>query len=200
MKKLFKILKQKSGASLLIVLACMMFLITLATITLTSSLGVASTTQHNKNKTQIELFAQSVQISLQDMLNSNDASGNLQTEIIKSFYNNDTAIDPTNAPPMFDKLTISVDETIMQADGTPTIVTHSVECEIDIQLERSASNFTGLVFINANIDLNPLDTNLSEKAEYRMGFSLDSALYDDTTQTVTNYGKWTLVEYEKVEN
>ncbi len=198
------ILKQKSGASLLIVLACMMFLITLATITLTSSLGVASTTQHNKDKTQIDLLAQSVQMSLQDMLNSSIVSGggtdNLQTAIVKSYYNNKNAADPATVP-LFDKLTISVDETVTQADGSTTIITHIFECEIEIQLEeQSAGNVTGALWVNANIDLDPLDTNLAGQAEYRMGFRLDTATYDDTSDTVTNYGEWTLVEYEKIEN
>ncbi len=202
MIKPIKIIKQKSGESLLIVLACMMFLVTLATITLTSSLGVASTTQHQKNKAQIDLLAQSVQMSLQGMLNATTVTStvdkNLQTEIIISAFNN--LANPTTSP-LFDKLTISVQETITAADGTETIIDHSYDCLLDMQqLQISGNNISGVIWVNVIVDLDPQDTSLAGQAEYRMGFSLDNAVYDTAAENVTSYGEWTLVEYEKVEN
>ncbi len=198
MNRLKHILKEKTGASLLIVLSCMMFLVILATMTLTSSLGVASTTQTLKDKTQIDLMAQSVQISIQDMLNSNVLSplvtgSNLQTEIIRSVYKNVNHTDPVlPAPDIFDKMTITVEE----PGGTKT---HTVECDLDIQLQLSASNVTGYIYVIAHINLDSYGDALAKRATYRMGFKLDSAEYDSASDTITNYGNWTLVEYEKIE-
>ncbi len=203
---MIKILKSKKGVSLLIVLTIMMFLITLASVTLTSSLGVASTTQTQWNKVQIDLLAQSVQTSLQDMLNSNTeiaGSTNLQTAIISSAYNYANPADPLARPPLFDKLTISVDEELKDADGNPAgTITHSVECDLEINLQFSGTDVTGFIVVDANINLNDENQdNLAEKATYRMSFKLDTAAeYDEAANSVTTYGKWALVDYEKLTN
>ncbi len=200
MNRVKGILKQKNGASLLLVLACMFFLITIATTALKVSLGSASVMQTQKDKTSIDLLAESIQTTLQDMLNVDVepvVGDNLQTAIVKSAY--DYKASPlTNK--LFDSLTISFDEIVTNPDGSTVTMTHSFECELDTsQLQVTGDEIAGIIDVFVEIDLDEQDENMTGQATYRMAFRLDKAEYDDATDKVVSYGEWILVAYEKVE-
>ncbi len=200
LNKVKGILKQKNGASLLLVLACMFFLITIAATTLKVSLGSASVTQTQKDKTSIDLLAESVQTTLQDMLNvdvTTPGADNLQTVIVKSVY--EYSINPT-ANQLFDSLNLSFDEIITNSDGTTDTVTHSFECELDTsQLQVNGDEVSGVVDVFIEIDLDEQDISLTGEATYRMSFRLDKAEFDGALSEVSTYGEWILVAYEKIE-
>ncbi len=200
MKKIKQLLKDKKGATLLIVLSSMLFLITMGATTLTSSLSAAVVKEHQKDKTRIDLLAESVQMSLHDMLNANNSAtgtNDLQTLLVRAEYNY------TNDPVMYalyDKLTISVDETLPSSGGTPVVETHEFVCELDSQLQVSGNNVSGLIWVNAKIDLDPASDSATGETTYRIGYKLDLATYDPLLDTLTHYGNWTLVTYEKIES
>ncbi len=196
-----RLIKDKKGASLMIVLACMLFLITIGAVTLSSALSAASVTQTQKDKTKIDLLAESLQITLHQMLNSTvETAGsiNLQTAIVGGAYNYNA--DPANSP-NFDSMSLSVDESVLSDSGSGyDIVTHTFDCTIDSQLSVSGSNISGIIYFDVVIDIDPLNQSLTGFATYRIGFSLDSATYDDITNSITSYGDWTLITYEKLQN
>ncbi len=203
MNKLKKILKDKKGASLMMVLACMVFLVTLAASTLISALGAASVTGTQKDKARIDLLAESLQISLQGMLNEDTVGAdNLQTAIVRSVYN--YSQDPTVLENgLFDTMTVSIDEEVIDPlTSASTTETHSFECKLDqTQMLVTGTDVSGVIWIEVKIDLDPLDTSVTGEAVYKIGYRLNSAaVYDPTADAITTYGKWALVAYEKVES
>ncbi len=201
MNRLKKLIKEKKGASLLIVLACMLFLITIGAVTMSSALSAVAVTQTQKDKVRIDLLAESLQITIHKMLNSTDevaGTTNLQTALVGAAYNYDA--DPVNAP-NFDSMTVTVNESILADDGISyIIVPHSFSCAIENHLSVSGNNVSGIIYFDVVVDLDPLDSELTGLATYRIGFSLDSATYSELTNSITSYGDWTLVTYEKIQN
>ncbi len=201
MNRIKKLIKEKKGASLLIVLACMLFLVTIGAVTLSSALSAASVTQNQKDKVEVDLLAESLQITIHGMLNSTDevvGVTNLQTAIVGATYNYNA--DPSSSP-NFDSMVISVEESILAEDGVSYYIeNHSFNCTIENHLSVSGDNLSGIVYFDVVVDLDPDDNNLTGIATYRIGFSLDRATYDDATNSITTYGNWTLVAYEKLEN
>ncbi len=204
MNKLKKILKDKKGASLMMVLACMVFLVTLAASTLISALGAASVTGTQKDKARIDLLAESLQISVHGMLNDAVDTDNLQTAIVRSVYN--YSLDPTNAANgRFDTMTVSIDEDVTDSlTSTVTTETHSFECKLDLtQMMVAGTDITGVMWIDVTIDLDPDDTSVTGEAVYRIGYRLENAIVydpDPAVDAITTYGKWALVAYEKIES
>ncbi len=204
MKRLFNKIKGKGGASLLIVLASILFLTIIATTTLTSSLGAVSVVQHQKEKAQIDLFAESVQMSLFDMLNDNDPAG-LQSTLLLSIYEARTAGGATATT--FDTLTLSIEE---DDESGNLVATHNFICDLDTSALSifGTNNFSGVVTFDVKIDLNldddPTIADPAAEATYRMVYSLVTNAVIDTTAgadpVIGTFGEWNLVTYEKIDS
>ncbi len=190
MQKITKILKEKKGASLLMVLALMLFLVIIAASTLTSALGATSSVQNQKEKVQIDLFAESLQMTLHTMLNET-GTGNLQDELLTAVY----AYRNNPALGIYDEVTISFEH-----DSK----TYSFSCMLNTSdLAVSTNNIAGSLWVDAKINVEPTEDHPATTATYRIGYRLTSnAVIDSTlgTPTVATYGTWDLVGYEKIES
>ncbi len=179
----------------MLMLATMLMLITAGTATLTSALSTANINQNQSDIAQIDLFAQAIRYTFEDMLNDTAVpatSNNLQTEIVTLVYANADDADIT----LYDGLSISLDEPL--SDGS--IKTHLFECTVDMTALRvnSSGDVSGLLTIIVKIDAHELrGDNPASRAEYVMSFALDSATGD--SDGLTSYGRWELQRYAKIE-
>ncbi len=199
LKKILTLIKDGKGASLLIVLASLLFLVIIASSTLISALGAVSVTQNQKEKTQIDLFAESVQMSVFEMLNE-DTPGTpggttFQDEIAESVVN--YTADPTNL--LYSDFTITITETLPDT----TTVDHSFACKLDLsELTISGGNeIGGVLWIDATIDLDPAEIDPATEAVYRIGYrTVTDIVINPGIGTVNTYGTWSLTTYEKIDN
>ncbi len=186
MDKIKKLLSNNDGASLVIVLASMLFLITIASSTLISALGVTSVTQGQKDKAQIELFAESIQLTLYEILHSK----NLQDAIFLSVLAQKTDANAIK----YNSLTLAVNNT------NPNTFVCSIATDGLGVIENEVSGF-----ITINVTIN-LDTSVNDpalKSIYRFVYHINETgiINDDNAlPTVDRYSTWRLTSYEKIES
>ncbi len=202
--KIIKTLHDKKGVSLLMVLAAMMFLVIISVSTLIAALGATSVIQTQKDKTQIDLFAESVQMTLHSMLNAADTSQptevSLQTFILTNFYNHKTF-----ASELYDEMNFSFEFTDWMTSLNPKY-NYTFKSSIDTSdlLLVSTNNIVGTVYITVDVDLDATVDDPAAQGLFRYGYRLtntavvnDSGGGDATDLTID--GTWELVQYERLE-
>ncbi len=181
MKRIVKILRDRQGASLLIVLSSMLFLITIAASTLTTALGSVSVTQTQRDRAQVNLYAQSLQSTLQGLLNTED--GELQEAILISVYKNR---QDENAS-LYDEIIITIDEPQNK----------SFKCELDTEnLIVTDSTITGTIRIAAYIDLDENNDEPTAQTTCHMEYTLTQNAVIETTGDYVGlaaHGVWEIV-------
>ncbi len=203
--KITKTLRDRGGVSLLLVLAAMMFLVIISVSTLIAALGATSVIQTQKDKTQIDLFAESVQMTLHSMMNAQDTTSPavtaLQTVILTNFYNN-----KTNSTVLYDEMELSFTFTDWHTSGHPSFP-YQFESTIDTSdlLIINNNNVEGTVYITVNIDLDTAVDDPAAQGLFRYGYRLTNPAIVDNPATgnatdLTTDGTWELIHYERLES